>query len=102
MRTVFGRCSAIVSKSKESDEVSNLQFNLDAAQQEQINKTTCLNIDPGTVKKHNRNITKFHKWFMTEMEKNQSFFEGDVSSLFVNINYEVFDDKEELLESEAR
>jgi hypothetical protein len=54
------------------------------------------------VKKHNRNITKFHKWFLTEVEKNPEFFEGDVNSLFVDINYEAFDDKEELLESESR
>ena len=85
---VFCRHSAIASESKESQEASNLQLNLDAAQHKQINKTTCLHIDPSTVKKHNQNITKFHEWFMTEMKKT-SFFEGDVRSLFVNINYEV-------------
>lgn len=101
MRPVFGR-HTVASESKESEEVSNLQLNLGAAQQEQINKTTRLNIDANTVKKHNRNITKFYKWFLIEVEKNPDFFEGNINSLFVAINYEAFDDKEELLESELR
>lgn len=70
MRTVFGR-NKTSSETKESEDISEVRLNLDhAAQQEQINKTNCLNIiNASTVKKHNRNITKFFNWLELEVQK---------------------------------
>ena len=63
---------------------------------EQIENTRRRKINPKTICQHNRNITKFYKWVGTEVENKPDLLSFSVGVLFVDIDYNKFDDKEEL------
>ena len=63
---------------------------------EQRNNTRRRNINPRTIRQHNRNITKFYQWVGTEVENKPDLLSFSVGDLFVDIDYNKFDDKEEL------
>ena len=58
---------------------------------EKINNISRRNINPKT-------LPKIYEWVGTEVEKKTDILSCSIGGLFVDINYTVFDYKEELLE----